>query len=62
MGSDRFPELLIEEKTEIFDALVKEKWWIFYTHDSRIAMSHVTQDAGKFVSFEPQTEVSRMDL
>jgi len=62
MGYDRFPELLIEEKAQIYESVVGEKWWTFYTHDSKVAMSHIAQDAGKYLPFEPQLNVTRFSL
>jgi hypothetical protein len=34
MGYDRFPELVIDEKKEIYETAMKERWLLFFTHDS----------------------------
>lgn len=62
MGYDRYPELLIDEKAQVYQSAVSEKWWAFYTHDSKVAMSHIAQDAGKFLPFEPQANVTRFAI
>lgn len=55
MGYDRYPERLIEEKAELYERAVPEKWWLFYTHDPRCAASHVEKTAsGKFQPEGPQ--------
>jgi glyoxylase-like metal-dependent hydrolase (beta-lactamase superfamily II) len=41
MGYDRFPEQLIDEKTALLGDLCERGAWIFYTHDAKVAMSHV---------------------
>jgi glyoxylase-like metal-dependent hydrolase (beta-lactamase superfamily II) len=49
MGYDRYPELLIDEKVELYAQAVPEHWLVFYTHDTRVAASEVERDAkGKF--------------
>lgn len=54
MGYDRFPELLIEEKTTILNDLIKRKGRLFFTHDSVVASSHIGQDErGRFFAKEP---------
>lgn len=41
MGYDRYPELLIDEKTTLLADLCARKSWLFYTHDLQVAMSRV---------------------
>ncbi len=56
MGYDRYPELLIDEKTELYKRAVQEKWILFYTHDPETSASLVTQaDNGKFEPIEIAT-------
>lgn len=43
MGYDRFPERLVEEKAAVLFSVLRDDAWLFYTHDSRIALSKVTQ-------------------
>ena len=50
MGYDRFPELLIDEKTELLVDLVQRGGFIFFTHDPVVAMAKIsTDDRGRFV-------------
>ena len=44
MGYDRFPELLIEEKSRLLPSVEKEAGWIYYVHDPEMALSHVQYD------------------
>lgn len=56
MGYDRFPELLIDEKTALLADLVERGGRLFYTHDAEIALSGVVRDErGRFRPVEPLT-------
>ena len=44
MGYDRFPELLIEEKTKTLNRVVTENEWLFLTHDPDTALCQVERD------------------
>jgi glyoxylase-like metal-dependent hydrolase (beta-lactamase superfamily II) len=44
MGYDRFPELLIDEKTALLTSMAKENSWLFYVHDPDFAVSQVRYD------------------
>ncbi|HTJ47475.1 MAG TPA: MBL fold metallo-hydrolase [Kofleriaceae bacterium] len=49
MGYDRYPELLIDEKTALLTDLVARGGRLFFTHDPEIAMSKVARDErGRF--------------
>jgi glyoxylase-like metal-dependent hydrolase (beta-lactamase superfamily II) len=49
MGYDRYPELLIDEKTALLGDLLKRHGRLFFTHDPEIAMGTVARDdKGKF--------------
>ena len=49
IGYDRFPELLIDEKKAVFDALLAQEGRIYFTHDPNIACAKVCQDPqGKY--------------
>jgi glyoxylase-like metal-dependent hydrolase (beta-lactamase superfamily II) len=49
MGYDRYPELLIDEKTKLLDELVGESGKIFFTHDPSSACGVVVRDdKGRF--------------
>lgn len=63
MGYDRYPELLIDEKTALLGDLSARHTWLFYTHDSEIAMSRVARNSdGRMTPVEPQRQVVRMPL
>lgn len=44
MGYDRFPEKLIDEKTELLSSLVERKGRLFFTHDPSCAMATIERD------------------
>jgi glyoxylase-like metal-dependent hydrolase (beta-lactamase superfamily II) len=44
MGYDRFPELLIDEKTALLTSMAKGNSWLFYVHDPDFAVSQVRVD------------------
>jgi len=49
MGYDRFPELLIDEKTALLTDLLARHGRLFFTHDPAIAIGTVARDGkGKF--------------
>jgi len=49
MGYDRFPELLIEEKTALLSDLVERRGRLFFTHDPAIALGTIARDdRGRF--------------
>lgn len=49
MGYDRFPELVIDEKTRFLEDLLARKGRVFFTHDPKVAMARVARDAdGRF--------------
>jgi len=51
MGYDRFPELLIDEKTSLLQDLSERGGRLFFTHDPCFAMSRVIKDErGRFGS------------
>ncbi|HWB76938.1 MAG TPA: MBL fold metallo-hydrolase [Nannocystaceae bacterium] len=59
MGYDRFPELLIDEKHELLDAIRKEHGWMFFTHDAKVAAARVDVDAkGRYVAVEPIADLA----
>jgi glyoxylase-like metal-dependent hydrolase (beta-lactamase superfamily II) len=49
MGYDRFPELLIDEKTRLLTDLLARKGSVFFTHDPKTALGTVARDdKGRF--------------
>lgn len=58
MGYDRFAELVIDEKSALYQKAVPQNWLLFYTHDERVAASSVGLDAkGRYV---PQGEYRQL--
>lgn len=41
MGYDRFPEMVCDEKEQLFSYLVKQNGRLFYTHDTVTALSNI---------------------
>jgi len=63
MGYDRFPELLIDEKSALLEDLCQRRAWLFYTHDLDVAMSRVNKSPeGRMVPADLQIEVIRRTL
>ncbi|MEZ4309388.1 MAG: MBL fold metallo-hydrolase [Polyangiaceae bacterium] len=57
MGYDRYPERLIDEKAELFDKLLPERTWLFFTHDPKVAMARLARDdAGKYSPESPRAD------
>lgn len=44
MGYDRFPELLIDEKSRLMDDLASRNGRLFFTHDPACAIARITKD------------------
>lgn len=47
MGYDRYPELLIDEKTVLLQSLAERSGYIFFTHDPSVALASITIDERK---------------
>ena len=63
MGYDRWPEKLIDEKTELLADLVARNGRLFFTHDPEVAMGRVTRDAsGKYGVSEQWPAPVAMDI
>ena len=45
MGYDRYPELLIDEKSALLQDLIERDGRLFFTHDPHIAMGRLSRDA-----------------
>ena len=60
MGYDRFPEMLIDEKTALYAVAVEKEWLCFYTHDTSTAMSQIQNINGRFTPTEKVSEPVRM--
>ncbi len=58
MGYDRYPELLIDEKTSLLTDLVARNGRLFFTHDPNIAMGRVVKDEkGRFTTVDEAASV-----
>lgn len=44
MGYDRYPELLVDEKKQLYDELIPRKGKLFFTHDPLVACAVIHQD------------------
>jgi glyoxylase-like metal-dependent hydrolase (beta-lactamase superfamily II) len=57
MGYDRFPELLIDEKTVLLADLLKREGRLFFTHDPEVAAAGVTFDGRRYQILAPVAEL-----
>jgi glyoxylase-like metal-dependent hydrolase (beta-lactamase superfamily II) len=58
MGYDRYPELLIDEKTALLGDLCRRGGRLFFTHDPQVAACRLAIDEqGQVVPHEPQAEL-----
>jgi glyoxylase-like metal-dependent hydrolase (beta-lactamase superfamily II) len=63
MGYDRYPELLIDEKIDLYKRAVPEHWLLFFTHDVRVAAAEVAVDTkGKYQAVQPRENLTRLEL
>lgn len=63
MGYDRYPELLIDEKTALLTDLCDRGGWLFYTHDPAIAMSCLKRgEGGRLSADKPESSPVRFLL
>lgn len=62
MGYDRYPELLIDEKAQLYAEAVPQHWWVFYTHDPQVATSQIADRDGKFVPLATKEAVLRLAI
>lgn len=63
MGYDRYPELLIDEKTALLGEIQRRSSLLFYTHDTQVAMSRLGRNAdGRLTAIEPEASFVRRPL
>jgi glyoxylase-like metal-dependent hydrolase (beta-lactamase superfamily II) len=63
MGYDRFPELLIDEKTALLGEIAQRGSYLFYTHDTQVAMSRLARSAeGRMVPADAEASLVRRAL
>ena len=48
MGYDRYPEMLIDEKTRFLDDKLTRGVRLFFTHDPVCAMASITRDGSRY--------------
>ncbi len=49
MGYDRYAELVIDEKEELYTDMLAEKWKFFFTHDPKVSLASLSKDdKGRF--------------
>ena len=59
MGYDRYPELLIDEKSKILQSLAQRAGYVFFTHDHNTALAGIAKnDRGRFVIQDPLSALS----
>ncbi len=62
MGYDRFPEMLIDEKSKLLADLVARDGRLFFTHDPEVAMGTVARDGkGKFHTVDERRELRALE-
>ena len=61
MGYDRYPERLIDEKKMLLSQLLKDKGWLYFTHDSEVAAAELgwNEDKQKFQPGQVQETMVR---
>jgi glyoxylase-like metal-dependent hydrolase (beta-lactamase superfamily II) len=63
MGYDRYPERLIDEKTDLLTRLIDERGRVFFTHDHEVALGRVARDErGKFFAEHTLAELDGVTL
>lgn len=63
MGYDRFPELLIDEKSKLLPSLVRRSGYIFFTHDHNVALARVVRDErGRFTTSQHQEHLHQQSF
>lgn len=64
MGYDRYPEMLIDEKTTLYEKVVPRHWLVFYTHDPKYAASFIkkNEEQNRFEPELPCEQLVRISL
>lgn len=63
MGYDRYPERLIDEKTDLLTRLSEQRGRLFFTHDHEVALGRVGRDdEGRFFAEETWAGLTRAPL
>ncbi|MGN6103826.1 MAG: MBL fold metallo-hydrolase [Kofleriaceae bacterium] len=62
MGYDRYPELLIDEKTTLLGELERRNGRLFFTHDPAIALGTLARDdKGRYHTIDERAELHALD-
>jgi glyoxylase-like metal-dependent hydrolase (beta-lactamase superfamily II) len=57
MGYDRYPEHLIDEKAKLYERLLRDRTWLVFTHDPKVAMARLARDSnGKYSPTEARAD------
>ena len=63
MGYDRYPERLIDEKSELFEQLLADGAWLFFTHDAGAAAARLERDErGRYHAADPEPPGCTLEL
>ena len=63
MGYDRYPEQLIDEKTDLLTRLLEQGGRLFFTHDHEVALGRLGRDGkGRFFAEETWAELADAPL
>jgi hypothetical protein len=63
MGYDRYPEQLIDEKTDLLTRLLDQGGRLFFTHDHEVALGRLGRDdKGRFFAEETWAELTDATL
>ena len=63
MGYDRYPEQLIDEKTDLLTRLAEQRGRLFFTHDHEVALARIGRnDKGRFVAEQTWAELTGAPL
>ncbi len=61
MGYDRFPEAIIDEKSDVLEALIRQQGKLFFTHDLDIALATISKDEkGRFSLLKSQRQIKKL--
>lgn len=63
MGYDRYAEKVIDEKSSLYEQVLKENWILFFTHDHEVSAARVEKnEKGKFVAGESFTRFEHQEI
>lgn len=62
MGYDRYPELVIDEKTNIYKRAVAEGWLLFFTHDPEFSAAYCESQNQRVLAKQKFTELTRFSF